>query len=117
MRNIFVGIGKRGIIAIIFVVLVLLFFVGKNQVSKPEPPDHGGGEAEIVRILPETNISAPYTIEYITTVEGVDHIKISDSSPSGRQKAIEWLTAQGYEPSSVVIEYDEYTMPLNKVKP
>lgn len=100
-----------------FCLIIVLVFVVSNA-NRPNPPDHGPGgaqESEIVSILPVTNVKGPYTIEYIETINGVDHIKITDSSPSGREAALDWLRAHDIDIGKLNIVFDEYNNPFTEV--
>lgn len=68
----------------------------------------------IIDDLPYTAIGGPFQIDYGFT--GTDDsevfILIHNSTPSGRQNALQWIRDQGYDPTLLDIRYDEYENPL-----
>ncbi len=60
-----------------------------------------------------TDVSGPFTIEYMYTKNRVDYIKVVDSSPQGRMNAIYWLRERGIDPTDLGIRFDDFTNPLN----
>lgn len=107
---------KRFVLGLLFLVVLVGFVLSSR--NNPNPPDHGPGgaqESAIVSLLPITNVKGPYAIEYVETVNGVDHIKIADSSPSGREAALDWLRAQGVDIGRIDITFEDYSNPFVEV--
>lgn len=70
----------------------------------------------IIKLLPYTDISGPFGIDYGYIGDDVTkvYLLISYSSPNGRQKAFEWIRSKGYDPTSFTIRYTNFTNPLVK---
>lgn len=106
----------RLIIAVLVSILIIIFFIipQTNKKTKPELIDHGHnhGESPLVMIMPHTDINGPFTIEYVTTKDDVDYIKVTDSSPQGRVNALHWLRENGINPTNLNIEFDDFINPL-----
>jgi hypothetical protein len=69
----------------------------------------------IIEYLPYADVSGPFSIDYGFT-DPNDRFKffilISNATPEGRQKALEWIRAQGVDPSTLDIRYKDYTRTL-----
>lgn len=109
-----------GIRVKIFIVFILLFSLiifatgfinaNKNETSKNIPPSHDEmQESPLVNILPHTNISAPYTIQYITSDKNTPVVSVSNSTPIGRERALDWLRSSGYNPTYLKIIFVDYS--------
>lgn len=108
---------KRVIIILVssFVVVVLLvgfFQLQSSHKKTPSPPVELGGESPLVNILPATDVTAPFTIKYVTTKNNVPSLEISDSTPIGREKALEWLYSRDYNPTQLDISFLDFLNPL-----
>lgn len=68
----------------------------------------------IVAKLPVADLLGPFSIDYgfSQIVEGGVFIQISDSSPKGRQKALQWIKDQGQDPTEYEISYSDFSNPL-----
>ncbi len=75
------------------------------------------GEA-ILKQLPYTDTSGPYTIDIDYSKNSDNNctssLVITDSSPQGRMNALHWLRQNGIDPTDVIIEFDDFTNPLQK---
>lgn len=68
----------------------------------------------IVSILPYEDIYGPFQIDYgpsNTQPNGV-LLVVSNSTPPGRAKALEWIRQQGQDPTDLEIRYTDFTNPL-----
>ncbi|HRF28102.1 MAG TPA: hypothetical protein PL051_00465 [Candidatus Saccharibacteria bacterium] len=65
---------------------------------------------EVVNVLPYSDVAGPYSIDY-GFEEGNSRVYliISDSTPSGRQKALQWLKDQGYDPINYRVTFPDYS--------
>ncbi len=102
-------------ILVIAIVLVSLSFAGNNEKdNNNETAETEGGipTHEVFYSPPITDINGPFTIEYIYTKNGVDYIKIIDSSPQGRMNAMHWLRERGIDPTNLDIQFDDFVNPL-----
>lgn len=101
-----------------FVVVLLLVTVlvqGDSSENIPaQEPELGGPTSSCIYGLPQYNLTAPYTIEYLRTENNIDTIAIDNSSPEGRQEALDWLRAQDCDISSLNIVFADFINPLNK---
>ncbi|QQS20198.1 hypothetical protein IPL85_01965 [Candidatus Saccharibacteria bacterium] len=68
----------------------------------------------IIELLPHYDISGPYTIDYGYVGAGSDKIflLIGNSTPTGRQKALQWIVDNGYSLAQLDIRFDDFTNPL-----
>lgn len=91
-----------------------LSILSLSNSTERRAPDHGPEEMEsqIAQYLPKTDISGPFTIEYIERRGRDDVIKISDSSPAGREAALSWLRANNINVGDVIIEYEGFQSSL-----
>jgi hypothetical protein len=55
--------------------------------------------------LPYTDINGPFKIIYMYKQDNTDVIGVTNSTPNGRKKAIEWLKSKNIDPSSIIINY------------
>ena len=55
--------------------------------------------------LPYTDINGPFKVIYMYKQGNTDVIGVTNSTPNGRKKAIEWLKSKNIDPSSVIINY------------
>jgi len=55
--------------------------------------------------LPYTDINGPFKIIYMYKQDNTDVIGVTNSTPNGRKKAIEWLKSKNIDPSNVIINY------------
>ncbi len=72
----------------------------------------------LIALLPVTEILGPFTIDYgpsQSRKNGV-FLQISDSSPKGRQKALEWIRERGQDPTDLEIRYLDFTNPLEEYR-
>jgi hypothetical protein len=70
-------------------------------------------KAPIITKLPHYDISGPFSIDYGPGEETDSiFIVIGNSSPSGREKALEWIRNQGYDLSSLDIRFSDFTNPI-----
>lgn len=65
-------------------------------------------EYPILSILPYQEVSGPFRIDYGFTSEGALFLEVSNSSPKGRQRAIDWIKSQGYNPAEYDIIYKDF---------
>lgn len=106
------------IVLISAVVLVSFVFVGggenaKNGNNETAETEGGLPVHSILYNLPVTDINGPFTIEYLYTKDGVDYIKITDSSPQGRVNALHWLRERGIDPTELIIQFEDFKNPLD----
>lgn len=68
----------------------------------------------IITQLPYVDISGPFAIDYGYTGAGNTSIYLSihDSTPHGRQGAIDWIKSQGFDPATLDIRFDGFNNPL-----
>ncbi len=69
----------------------------------------------LISQLPIINLAAPYRIDFgqsKTRKDGVV-ILIGGSSPEGRQKALELIRSKGYDPTTLEIQFTDFSSPLN----
>lgn len=68
----------------------------------------------IVSLLPVTDITGPFSIDYGQSKTRPNDIflLVSDSSPSGRQNALKWISRHGYDPADFEIIFSDFTNPL-----
>ncbi len=73
-------------------------------------------ETPLLKLLPTTSseIPGPYAIDYGASSSRPNGtvIIITDSSPSGRAKALKWLRGQGFEPTNLEIQFNDFVNPL-----
>lgn len=55
--------------------------------------------------LPYSDINGPFKIIYMFKQNNTDVIGITNSTPNGRKKAIEWLKSKNIDPSGLIINY------------
>jgi hypothetical protein len=55
--------------------------------------------------LPYTDINGPFKIIYMYKQDNIDVIGVTNSTPNGRKKAIEWIKSKNIDPSSIIINY------------
>ena len=73
-------------------------------------------QTPLIKELPYTDINAPFSIDYgasPTRKYGVI-IYISDSTPRGRQLALNWIKQQGANPTDLEIYYNDFTNPITE---
>jgi hypothetical protein len=78
--------------------------IGENYIKK----------TPIRKLIPRVDMFAPYAMDY--GVEGNNYdtfIEIHDSSPVGREKALQWIRQQGYNPGDLDIRYLDYNNPFS----
>ena len=105
------------IIVFIFIVAMASLFSSKSSRSD----DHPSKPAEGVTLQNETSIlkSSPdegYTVTYIGEANGIKTLKISNSDPSSRISAINWIRAQGYNLSSTKIIFSGFNNPFREAE-
>lgn len=70
----------------------------------------------ILNILPKTDITGPFKIDYsFSDLDNYDaYITISYSTPDGRKKAFNWIRSNNIDPTTLDIRYKEgeFTNPL-----
>jgi len=68
----------------------------------------------LINKLPVDNINGPYSIDYgqSTLQKNGSVIIISNSSPDGRKNAIKWIRQQGFDPTTLEINYSDFSNPL-----
>lgn len=68
----------------------------------------------VLSFLPYTNESPPFTIDYGPSKErpGDIFLIISNSSPNGRQAALDWIRQQGQDPADMEIVFPGFVNPL-----
>jgi hypothetical protein len=71
-------------------------------------------QSPIIKLLPFTDIYGPFSIDYGTSHDRVNgtYLTVSDSSPNGRAKALQWIREQGYDPTSLEIQFSDFDNPL-----
>lgn len=57
--------------------------------------------------LPHADIAGPFKIIYAGEDGSAIEIAITNSTPNGRQKALEWLRSRGFNPTNIIISYSE----------
>lgn len=69
------------------------------------------GQNPILKYLPYTNDSPPFTIDYGPAEAGKGNILllVSNSSPNGRQAAIDWIRQHGEDPTNMEIKFTGFT--------
>lgn len=68
----------------------------------------------LIKLLPYTDISGPFSIDYGPSDKQKDGIVIvvSNSSADGRVNAIKWIKQQGYNPADMEIRFEDFNNPL-----
>ncbi len=101
----------------VFIFLVLFIFLltqtnTNTGVKDVEDTHEEGGETAI--LIQEVN--GPFTITYLGNDKDSNYFifSISTSSPRGREKAMDWLRDQGYNPTESIIEFSDYENPTAK---
>lgn len=76
------------------------------------------GNNPIINSLPYSQDSPPFTIDYGLSQErkGDVFLIVSDSSPNGREAAVDWVRQQGLDPTDVDIMFSGFTNPLSSAK-
>jgi hypothetical protein len=76
------------------------------------------GNNPIINSLPYTQESPPFTIDYGLSQErkGDVFLIVSDSSPNGREAAVDWIRQQGLDPTNVDITFSGFVNPLSNAK-
>ncbi len=73
-------------------------------------------EAPIIKLLPRTDvdIAGPYTIGYAasSTRPGKTALIVTDSSPHGRGRALQWIRSVGFDPAELEIKFLDFSNPL-----
>lgn len=103
------------IIAIISVFVGLLFVIGQVSKEKVDPAIvQGSPEKDTENIVLITKIKdGPFTVKYMGTLDdGTYVVSISNSSPSGRIKALQWLREQKFDLEKMQIFFEDYANPL-----
>lgn len=102
------------IIFIFFIAMVSLFSSKKNTTyNHPDKPPEGitlENETTVLKSSPTEG----YTVTYIGTSNGIKSLKISNSDPSSRISAINWIKAQGYDLTNTKLIFSDYNNPFNK---
>ena len=74
-------------------------------------------ENPIARILPHFDINGPYTIDMLSATDrppnGI-YILVSNSTPEGRQSALEWIESQGYDLATLDIRFGDTPIPAQE---
>lgn len=67
----------------------------------------------LLNYLPYSDITGPFSIDYAS--DPFDSTKtrviISNSTPQGRLKAIEWIRSKGVDPADLTIKFDDFFNP------
>lgn len=107
------------IVVVLFVAVVMVYFSfaainndTKNGTDEIAETEEGLPVHEILYGPPVTDVTGPFTIEYIQTKDRVDYIKVVDSSPQGRMNAMHWLRERGIDPTDLDIQFDDFANPL-----
>ena len=103
-----------------FISIVVMFYftyLGTNQTKQSgtetsEREDWSVKHKVLFLNLPTTDIDGPFTLTYLYTKDGVDYVKVTDSSPRGRMNALHWLRQNGVDPTDINIQFDDFTNPL-----
>lgn len=68
----------------------------------------------IIKLLPRTSIDDYYRIDYESSPSDKTRARllISNSSPNGRQNALQWIKQQGYDPAELEIIFSDFQNPL-----
>lgn len=68
----------------------------------------------IISLLPITNAQDQYSIDYGASKSrsGGSFILITSPFPDSRDKALQWIKDQGYDPTDLEIVYDNFSNPL-----
>lgn len=68
----------------------------------------------ILKYLPYTQSTPPFSIDYGLTdgVNGDLKLVISNSSPNGREAAIDWIRQHGEDPTNMNIVFQDFSNPL-----
>lgn len=71
-------------------------------------------QSPLVKLLPHTDINGPFSIGYGASKEGggKTYLIISDSSPNGRSKALQWIREHGSDPTDLEIQFTDFVNPL-----
>lgn len=65
----------------------------------------------IIELLPKYDIAGPYSIDYGLEPNNHTFLLIGDSTPTGRQRALQWIRDSGFNPSELDIRFDDFTNP------
>ena len=86
-------------------------------IGEENPQRDALSQNSLVSLLPITDVSGPYSINYGSSEARKDGsvIIIGDSSPNGRVKAVKWLRDKGYKPGDIEIRYTDFVNPLAPV--
>lgn len=70
----------------------------------------------IIDRLPYSDILGPFTVDYAfdATDSTKTHIVISNSTPNGRVKALQWIRDQGFDPANLTINFEDFNNPTNQ---
>ena len=63
----------------------------------------------IIKVLPHSDVAGPYSIDYGFEENDRVYIIISDATPTGRIKALEWLASKGYDPVDYRVVFPDYS--------
>lgn len=94
-------------------------YVSFNQLSEAQQTasinasDNFSDNYPLIGKIPRIDITGPYSIDYGGDSSGnAASLIIYDSTPNGRVAALQWIRAQGVDPTTLDIRYDEYINPL-----
>ena len=103
---------------LVFIVVVLVFALiiiliassSKEQQTFIEEDTHEQGSESFVLV---NDVLGPFTAIFLGNTEsGNFRISITNSSPEGREKAIEWFKDQGYSLSEMSVDFADFQNPL-----
>jgi hypothetical protein len=68
----------------------------------------------IINLLPYTDVAGPFSLDYGPSyLNGLgSFIEITDSSPDGRVNALKWIRSQGYNPTNLEIQFNDFQNPI-----
>ena len=68
----------------------------------------------LINQLPYIDVNGPFAIDYGKSYlqKNGSTIIVSDSSPEGRINAVKWIRSQGYDPTNLDIQFDDFVNPL-----
>ena len=103
-------------IFILFIVLVSVFSTkSKAPDNHPNKPPEGitlENETTVLKSSPEEG----YTVTYVGTSDGIKTLKVSNSDPSSRISAINWIKAQGYDLTNTKLVFSDFNNPFRKLE-
>ena len=68
----------------------------------------------LINQLPYTDVAGPFSLDYGPSyLNGLgSFIEITDSSPDGRVNALKWIRSQGYNPTNLEIQFNDFQNPI-----